>query len=173
MLVYTPFGLCFVTLRGVFMHFPELTYYRDTIVPVSCFLLFLCFRKATQEIFSELDKTKAKPPIFPKWDKVQRWDGGEPRAGHTLGWRGPGLGHATRGWAALVYPLMPPFHLYIPLDRKNLNTRSIFQKHIMSHRHHWPEIGRIHKLFPAPYRRGESLPEAFFIDMPASGAMRE
>jgi hypothetical protein len=26
MLVYTPFALCFVTLRGVFMHFPELTY---------------------------------------------------------------------------------------------------------------------------------------------------
>jgi hypothetical protein len=26
----------------------------------------LCFRKATQEIFSELDETKAKVPIFPK-----------------------------------------------------------------------------------------------------------
>jgi hypothetical protein len=35
-------------------------------VPVPYFLLFLCFRKATQEIFSELDKTKAKPPIFPE-----------------------------------------------------------------------------------------------------------
>jgi hypothetical protein len=33
-------------------------------VPVPCFLLFLCFRKVTQEIFSELDETKAKPPIF-------------------------------------------------------------------------------------------------------------
>jgi hypothetical protein len=33
-------------------------------VPVSYFLLFLCFRKVTQEIFSELDKTKAEPPIF-------------------------------------------------------------------------------------------------------------
>jgi hypothetical protein len=33
-------------------------------VPVPCFLLFLCFRKATQEIFSELDKTKAEPTIF-------------------------------------------------------------------------------------------------------------
>jgi hypothetical protein len=28
------------------------------------FLLFLCCRKVTQEIFSELDETKAKPPIF-------------------------------------------------------------------------------------------------------------
>jgi hypothetical protein len=26
MLVYTPIALCFVTLRGVFMHFLELTY---------------------------------------------------------------------------------------------------------------------------------------------------
>jgi hypothetical protein len=49
MLVYTPFALCFVTLPGIFM----------------CFLLFLCFRKATQEIFSELDETKAETPIFP------------------------------------------------------------------------------------------------------------
>jgi hypothetical protein len=33
---------------------------------VPCFLLFLCVRKATQEIFSELDETKAEPPIFPE-----------------------------------------------------------------------------------------------------------
>jgi hypothetical protein len=33
-------------------------------VPVPCFLLFLCFRKATQKIFLELDETKAKVPIF-------------------------------------------------------------------------------------------------------------
>jgi hypothetical protein len=33
-------------------------------VPVPCFLLFLCFRKVTQEIFSKLDETKAEPPIF-------------------------------------------------------------------------------------------------------------
>jgi hypothetical protein len=65
MLVYAPFDLCFVTLRGVFMHFPELTYYRDATVPVPCFLLFLCFRKVTHEIFSELDETKAEVPIFP------------------------------------------------------------------------------------------------------------
>jgi hypothetical protein len=35
-------------------------------MPVFCFLLFLCFRKATQEIFLELDETKAEPPIFPE-----------------------------------------------------------------------------------------------------------
>jgi hypothetical protein len=31
-------------------------------VPVPFFLLFLCFRKVTQEIFSELDETKARSP---------------------------------------------------------------------------------------------------------------
>jgi hypothetical protein len=31
-------------------------------VPVPYFLLFFCFRKVTQEIFSELDETKAEPP---------------------------------------------------------------------------------------------------------------
>jgi hypothetical protein len=31
-------------------------------VPVPYFLLFLCFRKVTQEIFLKLDKTKAKHP---------------------------------------------------------------------------------------------------------------
>jgi hypothetical protein len=30
----------------------------------SLFSAVLCFRKVTQEIFSELDKTKAEPPIF-------------------------------------------------------------------------------------------------------------
>jgi hypothetical protein len=33
-------------------------------VQVPCFLLFLCFRKVTREIFSELNETKAEPPIF-------------------------------------------------------------------------------------------------------------
>jgi hypothetical protein len=31
-------------------------------VPVPYFLLFLCFRKATQEIFLELDEIKAECP---------------------------------------------------------------------------------------------------------------
>jgi hypothetical protein len=31
-------------------------------VPVPYFLQFLCFRKVTQEIFSELDETKAERP---------------------------------------------------------------------------------------------------------------
>jgi hypothetical protein len=41
-------------------------------VPVPCFLLFLCFRKITQEIFSELDETKAeRPNIKQSFQKIE------------------------------------------------------------------------------------------------------
>jgi hypothetical protein len=87
MLVFTPFALCFVTLRGVFMRFPELTYLQDATVPVPCFLLFLCFRKATQEIFSELDETKARSLIFPEsFQKTEREpEGGQRPPSHIGG----------------------------------------------------------------------------------------
>jgi hypothetical protein len=40
------------------------------VIPTTCFLLFLCFRKVTQEIFSELDETKAKhPEIYRSFQK--------------------------------------------------------------------------------------------------------
>jgi hypothetical protein len=87
--------------------------------------------------------------------------------------RGQPLARAPWWWGHLAYLLTPPFHLYIPPKGKNLNTRSIFQKHIVIRRRCRPEIGRLQKLFPAPYQRGESPPEVFFIAMLASGAMSE
>jgi hypothetical protein len=46
-------------------------------------------------------------------------------------------------------------------------------KYTASRRRHHREIGRIQELFLAPYRRGESLPEAFFTTMVTSGVMCE
>jgi hypothetical protein len=41
-------------------------------VPVPYFLLFLCFRKVTQEIFSKLDETKAEHPnIYRSFQKSE------------------------------------------------------------------------------------------------------
>jgi hypothetical protein len=41
-------------------------------MPVPCFLLFLCFRNVTQEIFSELDETKARhPDILRSFQKTE------------------------------------------------------------------------------------------------------
>jgi hypothetical protein len=85
MLVFTPFAYCFVTLHGTFMRFPELTYWQDATVPVPCFLLFLCFRKVTQEIFSELDETSSRSLIFPgSFPKTER----EPEGGQRPPCRG-------------------------------------------------------------------------------------
>jgi hypothetical protein len=54
------------------MHFLELTYKKDVTVPVPCFLLFLCFKKVTQKIFSKLDETKAEPPnIYRSFQKTE------------------------------------------------------------------------------------------------------
>jgi hypothetical protein len=53
-------------------------------VPVPYFLLFLCFRKATQKIFSELDKTKASRPEFhPSFLETKRRQNGATKAPHT------------------------------------------------------------------------------------------
>jgi hypothetical protein len=41
-------------------------------MPVPCFLLFSCFKKVTQEIFSELDETKAEPPIFTEASRIPK-----------------------------------------------------------------------------------------------------
>jgi hypothetical protein len=53
-------------------------------MPVPYFLLFLCFRKVTQEIFSELDETKAEPPIFieSSWRPKMRWRGARGQPHH-------------------------------------------------------------------------------------------
>jgi hypothetical protein len=142
-------------------------------VPVLCFLLFLCFRKVTQEIFSELDETKAKVLIFLTRDRVQSRDGGEPGASHTIGWRGLAPGRATRWWGHLAHLLTPPFRLYIHLDEKTLRPDQFSRKYTTSHHRHRREIGRVQKLFPAPCRREESPLEAFFITMPAFGVLCE
>jgi hypothetical protein len=62
--VHTPFALCFDYTSWHFYVFSGTNLLTRCHSASSCFLLFLCFRKVTQKIFSELDKTKAKVPIF-------------------------------------------------------------------------------------------------------------
>jgi hypothetical protein len=139
----------------------------------SLFSAVLCFRKVTQEIFSELNKTKAEVPIFSTRDGVQSRDGGEPGASHTIGRHGLAPSRTTRWWGRLAHLLTPPFRLYILLGEKTLTPDQFSRKHTVSRRCRRRNIGRVQKLFPAPCRRGESLPEAFFITMVTSGVMCE
>jgi hypothetical protein len=61
---FIPIALCFVYTTSHFYAFSETNLLTRCHSASSCFLLFLCFKKVKQEIFSELDKTKAKVPIY-------------------------------------------------------------------------------------------------------------
>jgi hypothetical protein len=65
-------------------------------VPVPCFLLFLCFRKVTKEIFSELDEIKAKHPE--NYQSFQRTEE-ETERGHRVA--------TLQGGAACPWPTSP------------------------------------------------------------------
>jgi hypothetical protein len=97
-------------------------------VLVPCFLLFLCFRKVTLEIFSELDETKAKVPIFPDTRRSPKQRRRGARGRPQPPWCRPPPGHPGAWCGPLVHPLTSPFCLYILLNKKTLRTRSIFQK---------------------------------------------
>jgi hypothetical protein len=81
----------------------------------SCFLLFSCFRKVTQEIFLELDETKVEVPIFPDMRRSpkQRWRGARGRPHHPLARPrlGPRLGMV---WAPGPPPDIAPPPIYSP-----------------------------------------------------------
>jgi hypothetical protein len=95
-------------------------------MPVPYFLLFLCFRKATQEIFSELDETKAEHPIFteasrrPKMRRRGATGRPHPRVARPKPWpRHQGVRP----------PSPPPDAALPPIDsprREKPKTRSIF-----------------------------------------------
>jgi hypothetical protein len=131
------------------------------------FSAVLCFRKATQEIFSESDETKAKHSIFPEASRSpemrRRGARGQahPRAARPSPWP------RHQGWDRLVHPLTPPFCLYIPLDGKNLGDGSLF---LETYCKPPPSLSRDREdrgAFPG------TLPEAFSTTMVASGVMWE
>jgi hypothetical protein len=79
-------------------------------VLVPYFLLFLCFRKATQEIFSELDETKAKVVIFPdtRRSPKQRRRGTRGQPHHRVAQASPWPRHQVVG------PPSPPPNAALP-----------------------------------------------------------
>jgi hypothetical protein len=88
---FTPIALCFVYTSQNFYAFSGTNLLMRCHSASYCFLLFLCFKKVTQEIFSELDKTKAGVPIYltRRRSPKERRRGAE--GSRTIGWRGPPL----------------------------------------------------------------------------------
>jgi hypothetical protein len=97
----------------------------------SLFLLFLCFRKATQEIFLQLDDTKAKIPIFPKASRSpkQTRRGARRRPHHGMARATPWPRHGLV-WAPGPHSdaALPP--IYSP-RRENLKNPDQFLRNIL------------------------------------------
>jgi hypothetical protein len=73
-------------------------------VPVPCFLLFLCFRKVTHEIFLELDETKAEhPDIKRSFQKTEEETEMGHRAASPPGGAAQGLVVPPSGETTLVH----------------------------------------------------------------------
>ena len=104
----------------------------------SCFLLFLYSRKASQEIFSELDENSRRHLFYQNTHGVQRSDEEEPGGPHTHPGRGSPSCRAL-GWCGPLGGLQPPpFRLLIPPDAKTLDTRVIFHEKFQRRRRHQP-----------------------------------
>jgi hypothetical protein len=140
----------------------------------SLFFAIFVFQKSYTGNILEIGRNKSRTSRnLPKLPENRRGDRKEPGGGLTTRGAAQGLAAPTCGGPHLVHFWHCPFAYKDPPDGKNLNTRSLFQKHIAIRRHRRPEIERVQKLFPAPCRRGESPPEVFFIAMLASDAMSE
>jgi hypothetical protein len=156
---FTPITLCFDYTLWHFYAFSGTNLLTRCHNASSCFLLFLCFRKVTQEIFSELDESKPKVSIFPTRDGVQRRPGGDPGAGHTIGWRGSTPGNATRWCRPLVHPLTLPFRLYILSEMRTLNQSTSVDENFCSAATIEDQFWGTEVSVPAPCRDGEFPPK--------------
>jgi hypothetical protein len=136
-------------------------------------LVFRYTSKVTQEIFSELDETKAEHPeiyrIFQRTEDERRGATWQPHHRAARPTPGPRPLVVRPPWPTSVAAPSP-----IKTPRREKPKHPItFPEYIAIRRHRRPEIGRVQKLFSATCRRGESSPEVFFITMVASGAMSE
>jgi hypothetical protein len=77
------------TLRGIFMHFMELTYWQDATMPVPVFCCFCVLEKLHRKYSRNWTKQRRKFLFFPTRDRVQSRDGGGPGGSHTTWWRTP------------------------------------------------------------------------------------
>jgi hypothetical protein len=131
MLVYILFALCFVTLRGVFMHFSRTNLLTRCYSASSLFSAVFVFQKSYTEIFSELDKTKAKVPIFldTRWSLKLRRRGTKGQAHHRVARPSPWPCHQV------VWPPGPPPDAALPPIcspwRENLKGPINFPRNIL------------------------------------------
>jgi hypothetical protein len=125
MLVLHKFALCFVYTLWHFYAFYGTNLLTRCHSASSYFLLFLCFRNGTHEIFSELDETKAKVPIYLKGRRSpeERRSRTRGRPHHRVARATPWLCHQVV-WAPGPPPniALPPINSIRRESPKEMNT---------------------------------------------------
>ena len=115
---FIPIATCFASILYHFYTFFGTNLLTRCHSASSCFLLFLYSRKASLEIFSELDENLRRPLFYQKTPWARRTSPGEARGPHTWAGRGWALPGAL-GWCRLLgHLLATPFGLYIAPDLK-------------------------------------------------------
>jgi hypothetical protein len=145
-------------------------------MPQCQFPIFCCFcvsEKLHRKYSRNWIKQKPNIQIFNEASRrpTRRRRGATGRPHHRVAWPAPG---PRPLWVRPPWPTSDaaPSPIKTPRREKPKYPITFLETH-RDRRRHWPEIGRVQKLFPAPCRRGESPPEVFFIVMLASGAMSE
>ena len=160
MLVLHQFLYVLITLRCTFYAFSGTNLLTRCHSASSCFLLFLYSRKVAQEIFSELDETKAKPPIFPdpktesKAETEERAEVATPPLG-----AGPSLAAPRHGVGPSGAHRRRPSAYKLPPDAKTLNKSASVHEKFRSSAAIEDKFWGTEVSVPAPCRDGELPPE--------------
>jgi hypothetical protein len=122
---FTPIALCFVYTLWRFYAFSTTNLLTRCHSASSYFLLFLCFGKVTHEIFSELDETKTKVPIYQtrRRSPKKRRRSARRRPQHRVAQATPWPRHQVV-WAPGPPPniALPPLYFLCREDPKGPNT---------------------------------------------------
>jgi hypothetical protein len=128
---FTLIALCFVYTLWHFYAFFGTNLLTRCHGASSYFLLFLCFKKVTQEIFSELDETKAKVSIYltRRRSPKERRRGARGQPHHRVVQATPWSHHQV------VWTPGPPLDIALPpinsLQRENPKGRTLFPQNIL------------------------------------------
>jgi hypothetical protein len=107
---FTPITLCFIYTSWHFYAFSGTNLLTRCHSASSYFLLFLCFRKVTQEILSELDEIKVEVPIYltRRRSPKERWRGARGQPHHRVARATPWPRHQV------VWTPGPPPNIALP-----------------------------------------------------------
>src|SRR4051812_14905596 len=98
--------------------------------------MFLVSEKLVNKYSRNWMEQNPKSIYFPTRHGDQRGDEEEPQGGHTTGWHGPTLGHASLWCGTLERPPTLSLRLYKHPEEETLRTRSEIHEKVYSRHLH-------------------------------------